>query len=136
MRLVRQDLALKMQIGGSLRRIHHELYLKQGAKCFVCSVSFDARGRTHGRTRVRRKVPAWELAKLDLPMEEICRLANDKDNFILIHKDEMQKLLSRRETIPSSSSSDASIGNADTNTLEAKAPHPIGVVARDPLKNP
>jgi hypothetical protein len=110
----------------------------QGGKCFVCAGSLAA----PGRSRIQRKLRAWVLAGSDLPGEEICQLANDTSNFVVFHTAclrgmrNMRKRFSAGKTILAFASLNASVRNADTDTLGVKAPHPIEAAARDPLKNP
>jgi hypothetical protein len=135
--LARRDLISKMEAGGPLQDIHRELHDRQGGKCSICSFNLTA---LH-RTVVRRKIAPWEIAASELCGEEVCRLANHKDNLLLVHRRcwwgtcEMEKR-SKVRVNPASVSSNASIRSADTNTPGVPVLHPIEAAARDPLKNP
>jgi hypothetical protein len=136
--LIKEDFERKKSAGGPLQDFYRVLCGDQGEKCFLCCGSLAV----PGRSRVQRKLRAWVLAQSDLPGEEICRLANDRSNFVVVHTTcvrgmrDMRRRFFTGNAIPSSSSSNAKICSTDTNTPEVMAPRPIEGVARDPLRNP
>lgn len=111
-RQIRLDSIRKKDPGGPLQHLRNRLCGIQGGKCFLCSGSLYERGAK----RIARRISIWESARSDLPLDEICRLANDRSNFVVVHGACYPGFLAAR-IILSTSSSDAKFDRTDTDIL-------------------